>query len=292
MSLLEPAGTMTIAKFIRESVLRPRLEKQAGAWWCTVTPTNATAVVFRSVGRQGAGWWMRLAASKAVGAAGTAVGAAKAPLEGVLICRTQSARKPTSKSRLVIHSPYTRNAARCSRKDDGTVSLVCACAPGRITPPRSGRCTTSPSGLTFAVIDTIGSGVIEVGPSCEPTLRVESGRRFSPHCWPRSIHPIQKRSRGRKAGCKARNFLKPLGLSVKTRVGVVCLADELWRYVLFSEFVFDLRRWHCGHPEGVPHAPMEARPIVRGCCDPSAQRKPKVTRDAISAPRPPRRNSA
>ncbi|MBN0394515.1 PglZ domain-containing protein, partial [Pseudomonas aeruginosa] len=45
------------------------------------------------------------------------------------------------------------------------------------------------------------------------------------------------------------------------------LADELWRYVLFSEFVFDLPVALPDTLKGVPHAPMEARPIVEDVCD-------------------------
>ena len=45
------------------------------------------------------------------------------------------------------------------------------------------------------------------------------------------------------------------------------LADELWRYVLFSEFVFDLPVPLPDTLRGVPHAPMEARPIVEDVCD-------------------------
>jgi hypothetical protein len=45
------------------------------------------------------------------------------------------------------------------------------------------------------------------------------------------------------------------------------LADELWRYVLFSEFVFDLPMALPETLKGVPHAPMEARPIVEDVCD-------------------------
>jgi hypothetical protein len=57
-------------------------------------------------------------------------------------------------------------------------------------------------------------------------------------------------------------------MSVKTRGKTwSSLADELWRYVLFSEFVFDLPVALPETLKGVPHAPMEARPIVEDVCD-------------------------
>ena len=68
---------------------------------------------------------------------------------------------------------------------------------------------------------------------------------------------------------RTRDFLRAtLGLSLKTRGKTwSALADELWRYVLFSEFVFDLLVALPDTLKGVPHAPMEARPIVEDVCD-------------------------
>src|SRR5690606_11470735 len=68
---------------------------------------------------------------------------------------------------------------------------------------------------------------------------------------------------------EAREFLRAtLDLSLKTRGKTWnAIADELWRYVLFSEFAFDLP---VPLPEallGVPRAPDEARPIVEDVCD-------------------------
>jgi hypothetical protein len=57
-------------------------------------------------------------------------------------------------------------------------------------------------------------------------------------------------------------------MSVKTRGKTwAAFADELWRYVLFSEFVFDLPVALPEPLKGVPHAPLEARPIVEDVCD-------------------------
>ncbi len=57
-------------------------------------------------------------------------------------------------------------------------------------------------------------------------------------------------------------------MTVKTRGKTwMSLADELWRYVLFSEFAFDLPGALPETLKGVPLAPKEARPIIDDVCD-------------------------
>lgn len=45
------------------------------------------------------------------------------------------------------------------------------------------------------------------------------------------------------------------------------IADELWRFLLFSEFVFDLPQELPASLADVPHAPDPARPLVQDLCD-------------------------
>jgi hypothetical protein len=101
------------------------------------------------------------------------------------------------------------------------------------------------------------------------TLRVESGREIlAALLAPTTIQ--SEALKGQEGWVQeARDFLRAtLGLSVKTRGKTwSALADELWRYVLFSEFVFDLPVALPDTLKGVPHAPMEARPIVEDVCD-------------------------
>jgi len=68
---------------------------------------------------------------------------------------------------------------------------------------------------------------------------------------------------------EAREFVQStLGMSVKTRGKTwASLADELWRFVLFSEFVFDLPAALPESLKGVPHASPEARPVVEDVCN-------------------------
>lgn len=126
---------------------------------------------------------------------------------------------------------------------------------------------TTPSGPTFAVIDAIGGGVS--WPQLRANLRVESGREILAALLAPS--PIQTEALKDQEGWEqeARDFLRAtLGLNVKTRSKTwSALADEVWRYVLFSEFVFDLPVALPDTLKGVPHAQMEARPIVEDVCD-------------------------
>ncbi|MBN0038109.1 PglZ domain-containing protein, partial [Pseudomonas aeruginosa] len=126
-------------------------------------------------------------------------------------------------------------------QDDGDeyLSLCLRARPDHATEIRQ-VFATSPSGPTFAVIDAIGGGVS--WPQLRATLRVESGREILAAL----LAPTTSQSEALKGQegwmQEARDFLRAtLGLSVKTRGKTwSALADELWRYVLFSEFVFDL----------------------------------------------------
>ncbi|WP_210237982.1 PglZ domain-containing protein [Mesorhizobium sp. M8A.F.Ca.ET.207.01.1.1] len=68
---------------------------------------------------------------------------------------------------------------------------------------------------------------------------------------------------------EAREFLRAtLSMTVKTRGKTwSALADELWRFVLFSEFVFDLPVALPEAVKGVPHAPVEAQPVIDDVCE-------------------------
>jgi hypothetical protein len=91
---------------------------------------------------------------------------------------------------------------------------------------------------------------------------------------------------------EARDFLRAtLAMNVKTRGKTwSALADELWRYVLFSEFVFDLPVALPETLKGVPHAPMEARPIVEDVCD-RLRSDPKSRAATSSGPKASRQSS-
>ena len=119
----------------------------------------------------------------------------------------------------------------------------------------------------FAVIDAVGGGL--GWPALRALLRAESSRDIlfallAPN------GRQQQDLKGREAwAAEARDLLKvALGLKLKTRSKAWSpIADELWRFLLFSEFVFDLPEDLPAALADVPHAPESARPLVQDLCD-------------------------
>lgn len=260
---------MSIAEFIRESVLRPRL-KQAGALVVYDADKRYREQCFdlaadkvRVVDASDSSIESREAALLAL----REVGQPKAPLEGVLIY-VPTKRPETDEQKQADPFALYAECGAVFPQDDGDeyLSLCLRARPDHATEIRQ-VFATSPSGPTFAVIDAIGGGVS--WPQLRATLRVESGREILAAL----LAPTTSQSEALKGQegwmQEARDFLRAtLGLSVKTRGKTwSALADELWRYVLFSEFVFDLPVALPDTLKGVPHAPMEARPIVEDVCD-------------------------
>lgn len=258
---------MSIAEFIRESVLRPRL-KQAGCLvvydadrryreQCFDLAGDQLRVVDASISsiesREAA-----LLALREVG---------KGALEAVLIY-VPSSRPETDEQKQADPFALYAECGGVFPQDDGDeyLSLCLRARPDRATEIRQ-VFATSPSGPTFAVIDAIGGGVS--WPQLRATLRVESGREILAALLAPSVNQTDALKGQEGWVQEARDFLRAtLGLSVKTRGKTwSALADELWRYVLFSEFVFDLPVALPDALSGVPHAPPEAKPIVEGVCE-------------------------
>lgn len=258
---------MSIAEFIRESVLRPRL-KQAGCLvvydadrryreQCFDLAGDQLRVVDASISsiesREAA-----LLALREVG---------KVALEAVLIY-VPTLRPETDEHKQADPFALYAECGAVFPQDDGDeyLSLCLRARPDHATEIRQ-VFATSPSGPTFAVIDAIGGGVR--WPQLRATLRVESGREILAALLAPSAGQIEALKGQEGWMQESRDFLRAtLGLSVKTRGKTwSALADELWRYVLFSEFVFDLPAALPDALSGVPHAPLEARPIVEGVCE-------------------------
>lgn len=260
---------MSIAEFIRESVLRPRL-KQSGA------------LVVYDADRRYREQCFDLAADKirVVDASESSiesresallalrdVGHPKAPLQGVLIYVPVKRPETDEQKQADPFSLYAECGAVFPQDDgDEFLSLCLRARPDHATAIRQVFATT-PAGPSFAVIDAIGGGVS--WPQLRATLRVESGREILTAL----LAPTAAQSAALKEQegwvQEARDFLRAtLGLSLKTRSSAwSALSNELWRYVLFSEFVFDLPVALPDTLKGVPHAPLEARPIVEDVCD-------------------------
>lgn len=260
---------MSIAEFIRESVLRPRL-KQSG---CLVVYDadkryreqcfDLAAEKVRVVDVSESSIESREAALQAL----RDVGQPKAPLEGVLIY-VPAKRPETDEQKQADPFALYAECGAVFPQDDGDeyLSLCLRARPDHATEIRKVFGGT-PAGPAFAVIDAIGGGVS--WPQLRAMLKVESGREILTALLVPNIIQVEALKTQEGWLQEARDFLlATLALSVKTRGKTWgSLADELWRYVLFSEFVFDLPVALPETLKGVPHAPIEARPIVEDVCD-------------------------
>lgn len=265
---------MSIAEFIRETVLRPRMT-QAGVLvvydadqrYRTLCFALATEQV-RVIDASSSSIESREAALFALRELGqTPWSTTAAALEAVLIY--VPAKRPETDERKQM-DPFALYAA-CGAlfpQDDGDeyLSLCLRARPDHATEIRR-LFAENPQGPSFAVVDAIGGGLS--WPQLRASLGVESGREILTALLAPSAkqHAALKGQEGWAQ--EARNFLRvTLGLNLKTRAkSWTALADELWRYVLFSEFVFDLPAALPQTLQVVPHAPLEARPIVDDVCE-------------------------
>jgi hypothetical protein len=260
---------MSIAEFIRESVLRPRL-KHAGALVVYDADNRYREQCFDLAGDK-----LRVvdASESSIESRETAllalreVGYRKTPVDGVLIHVPRKRPETDEEKQADPFALYAECGAVFPQGDgDEYLSLCLRAKPDHATAIRQ-VFANSPGGPTFAVIDAIGGGVS--WPQLRATLQVESGREILAALLAPSA--IQVTAFKDQDGWlqEARDFLgATLGLSLKTRGKTwSALADELWRYVLFSEFVFDLPSALPATLQGVPHAPMEARPIIEDVCE-------------------------
>ncbi|MBK5968356.1 MULTISPECIES: PglZ domain-containing protein [Thiorhodovibrio] len=121
---------------------------------------------------------------------------------------------------------------------------------------------------SFAVIDAIGAGGLGW-----PTLRALLGRDSSRDLLFALLVPNQRQQdelKGNEAWVKeARDLLRnSLGLHLKTKGKTwSSIADEFWRFLLFSEFVFDLPVSLPAGLESIPRASLPSRPLVEDLCD-------------------------
>lgn len=167
------------------------------------------------------------------------------------------------------HDPFSPYAA-CGRvfpdgDGDRYESLCLSAKPDQALELR--RIFEADPNPSFAVIDALGGGL--GWPHLRAALAVESGRDILLALLVPS--PAQEQAlKGQDAWvAEARDLLKNgLGLALKTRGKAwSSVAEELWRFVLFSEFAFDLP---CALPEalsGLPRAPAEARDVTLALCE-------------------------
>lgn len=119
----------------------------------------------------------------------------------------------------------------------------------------------------FEVIDAIGGGA--GWPNLRAMLNVESAREILFAI----LAPISEQQETLKNQTiwiseAVPLFLSTLGLNLKTKIkSWNAVAEELWRFLLFSEFVFDLPTDLPAALSNVPCAPHEALHLVEDLCD-------------------------
>lgn len=120
---------------------------------------------------------------------------------------------------------------------------------------------------SFEVIDMVGGS--NNWPQLQASLKVESARNLLIALLAPSSKQIDalKQEKSWVAEAKAL-FATALGLKLLTRAKRwEPIADELWRFLLFSEFVFDLPSALPDSLTNVPKAQLEAQPLVEDICD-------------------------
>lgn len=131
---------------------------------------------------------------------------------------------------------------------------------------------------TFALIDNVGGGL------SWPTLRTCLGAESSREIILGLLVPTAKQTETLKVQDgwvqEAKALLeRTMGLKLMTRAKTHSpIADEMWRFLLFSEFVFDLPVPLPDRLSNVPRALDEARTLIFDLCD--TLRNGATTRDA------------
>jgi len=119
----------------------------------------------------------------------------------------------------------------------------------------------------FAVINGIGGGLH--WPTLRALLNVESSPEIISALMVPEASQLAELEANKAWAAEAKQLFKQvLGLNLTTRGKKwKSISEELWRFVLFSEFVFDLPGDLPESLAGVPCAHTAARPIIESLCD-------------------------
>ncbi len=148
---------------------------------------------------------------------------------------------------------------------DGYLSICLKAKPDQATEIR--KIFSQNPNPDFAVIDALGAGAGY--PVSRSLLQAESASDILYAL----LSPTERQEsnlRGREDWvAEARDlFVSSLGLQLSTRGKTLgSIGEELWRYLLFSEFVFDLPESLPESLANIPKAPEVARPVVESLCE-------------------------
>jgi hypothetical protein len=260
---------MSIADFIGESVIRPRL-REYGAIVVYDPDRRYQSICaamedehIRVIDASASSIESRHAAMMAL----REVGRANSGTDGLLIYVPARRSETDEEKQIDPFSLYAEAGAVFPRDDgDDYLSLCIRAKPDHSTELRR-VFASSPNPPAFSVIDAIGGGA--EWPQLRAALRVDSAREILTALLSPNATQLDALKSHDGWAEEARQFLQAtLGMDVKTRgKSWNAIADELWRFVLFSEFVFDLPVELPESLKGVPQAPAEAKPIVEDVCD-------------------------
>ena len=260
---------MSLATFIRETVLRPRLKK-AG---CLVVydPARLYQDVVSDLSDE---------RTAVVDASERGIESREQALESFVSLANPGGKGPTE---LVIYVPtdppktdhdrvidpyavYTASGAMFPDGDgDEYISLCLKAKPDHASEIR--RLFQDDPRPSFELVDNIGGGMGY--PTLRTLLRVDSARNIL-LAFLAPSEQQKSRLKGNEAWVSEAKalFRSSLGLKLLTKgKSWSALAEELWRFVLFSEFVLDLPGELPASVANVPHADSGADALVADLCE-------------------------
>lgn len=257
---------MSIAEFIQRTILRPRLQKTGSL--VVYDPAGHYQDVCRGLADE-----KLLVVDASTSSIESRVAAMQGlrdvidrQLDGMLVYVPTKAPESEMERQADPFSPIAAAGAVFPGGDGDSFQSLCLKAkPDQVTAIRA-VFDKDPS-PSFAVIDAIGGGL--GWPNLRALLKVESARDILfALLAPSEIQ--QGALKGSDAWVtEARDLLSnSLGLVLKTRGKTWdSVADELWRFILFSEFVFDLPGALPSSLSDVPQANAVAKPLIEDVCD-------------------------
>ncbi|MCO4198693.1 PglZ domain-containing protein [Aeromonas hydrophila] len=257
---------MSIAEFIQDKILRPRLQKAgslvvydpAGYYQsvCDGLADEKLLVVDAS----------KSSIESRVAAMQGLRDVIHRQLAGILVYVPTKAPESDEERQTDPFAPIAAAGAIFPEGDGDSFQSLCLKAkPDHTTAIRAiFEQDASPS---FAVVDAIGGGL--GWPNLRALLAVESARDI--------LFALLVPNDAQQAALKgsdswvteARDLLRnSMGLTLKTRGKTWdSVANELWRFVLFSEFVFDLPGNLPVNLNDVPRAEVHAKPLIEDLCE-------------------------
>lgn len=259
---------MGIKDYIAHSILRPRLEKDRVV--VVYDPELRLAEVCHELGQDGVA--LIDVSESSLESRFLAMGELRElgitqPTKTAMVVYVPAAKPETDDQKLTDPFALYGVAGSVFPKDDGdSYQGMCLKAkPGNETEIR--HLFNENPNPSFAAVDAIGGG--NLWPQLRAVLSAESTKDIllGLLCPKEEQAAALKQTEGWTN--EAREFLNSaIGLKLKTKAATLQpISDELWRYLLFSEFAFDLPVAMPSALTTVPQAPIEAETTIVSVCE-------------------------